>query len=132
MCGVCGRAVVADPVFPEGRTTRGNLIAAQMIAGLCPPLAGRVKVAGLAAGFAVTASGGRQALCATVGEAWAAVFAAAPAALGLEDVPKELEARYPAVAERLLLQAVIAAGREAASSGPARTGSAPGRPLPPR
>jgi hypothetical protein len=115
MCGACGRPVAADPVFPEGRTTRGNLIAAQMIAALCPPLAGRVKVVGLADGFVVSAPGRPQALCATVGEAWAALFTAAPAAVAvLDDVSDGLAARYRDPIEYRRLEAVIAAGREAA------------------
>jgi hypothetical protein len=115
MCGACGRPVAADPVFPEGRTTRGNLIAAQMIAALCLPLAGRVKVAGLADGFAITAPARPQAQCPTVGEAWAALLAAAPDAVAvLDNVPDGLQARYRDPIEQRLLEAVIAAGREAA------------------
>ena len=70
MCGACGRVVVADPVFPDGRTLRGNLIAAQLITALC---AGRIKVAGRPEGFVVSAPGRRQVLCATVAEVWDAI-----------------------------------------------------------
>lgn len=70
MCGACGRVVVADPVFPDGRTLRGNLIAAQLITALC---ANRVKVAGRQEGFAVSVPGRAQVLCATVAGVWAAI-----------------------------------------------------------
>ena len=121
MCGACGRHVAADPVFPEGRTLRGNLIAAQMINELCSSVTPRVKVGGHADGFVVSQPGRRQELCSTVGEAWAAVFAAAPARAvvldGLPDeqegLPDEQEGRHGGRAEHRLLQAVIAAGLEA-------------------
>lgn len=70
MCGACGRVVVADPVFPGGRTLRGNLIAAQLVTALC---AGRITVAGRAEGFVVSAPGRGQVLCATVAEVWTAI-----------------------------------------------------------
>lgn len=115
MCGACGRQVAADPVFPEGRTLRGNLIAAQMINQLCSSVTPRVKVGGHADGFVVALPGRRQELCATVGEAWAAVFAAAPArAVVLESLPDEQGGRFGGRPEHRLLQAVIAAGQEAA------------------
>src|SRR5690349_3444425 len=131
MCGACGRPLAADPAFPDGRTTRGNLIAAQIINQLCSSLTGRVKVAGLPDGFVVSAPGRGQALCATVSEAWAAVFAAAPASVAvLETTPDGLEARYSGGIEHRMLEAVIAMGREARAlrGDRAPTGLAPHRP----
>lgn len=101
MCGACGQVVVADPVFPDGRTLRGNLIAAQLIEALC---AGRIKVAGRSEGFVVSAPGRRPVLCATVAEVWTAVRAAAPSAVF--DIPPEIADRY--TGERALLDAIIA------------------------
>jgi hypothetical protein len=101
MCGACGQVVVADPVFPDGRTTRGNLIAAQIIEALC---AGRIKVAGRSEGFVVSAPGHRPVLCATVAEMWTAVRAAVPAAVF--DVPPEIADRY--AGEQALLDAIVA------------------------
>lgn len=115
MCGACGRTVVADPVFPGGRTVRGNLIAGQIMDQLCSSLPGRVKVAGQPDGFLVAATGRPQALCATVAQAWAAVHAAAPTAvagLDLDRIPAEIEARYRADPEHALLRAVVASARE--------------------
>lgn len=115
MCGACGRPVTADPVFPDGRTTRGNLIAAQIINQLCPSAPARVKVVGHAEGFLVSAPGRPQELCWTVAEAWAAVLAADPAAgLGLERAPDELRPRYCGTGDHPLLEAVTAAGQAAA------------------
>jgi hypothetical protein len=105
--------VVADPVFPGGRTVRANLIAGQIIDQLCSSLPGRVKIAGHPDGFLVSAPGRGQALCATVAEAWAAVHAAAPtAALILHQDLAVLEARYRASPEHALLHAVVATARE--------------------
>ena len=115
MCGACGRTVTADPVFPAGRTTRGNLIAARMIGELCASAAGRATVVGQADRFIVSAPGRQQTLCATVGEAWDAVFSLAPSsALLLDAVPEELEEKYRGSGAQQLLGAVVAAGREAA------------------
>jgi hypothetical protein len=95
MCGACGRTVSADPVFPGGRTTRGNLLAGQMIDRLCAVRTGWVRVAGSTEGFVVSAPGRRQAGCPTVADAWRAVLTAAPTASGtLHAVPDELHARY--------------------------------------
>jgi hypothetical protein len=101
MCGVCGQMVVADPVFPGGRTLRGNLIAAQLINQLC---AGRIKVAGRSEGFVVSAPGRRPVLCSTVADVWTAIRAAAPTAVF--DVPPEIAARY--AGEQALLDAIVA------------------------
>lgn len=107
MCGACGQVVVADPVFPDGRTTRGNLIAAQLLDALCAPLPGRIKVAGRPDGFLVSAPGRRQALCATVAQVWTAVLALAPdAAAVLDPVPPEILRRY--ASEHALRDAVLA------------------------
>src|SRR5579875_3211376 len=107
MCGACGQVVVADPVFPGGRTTRGNLIAAQIIDALCAGLPGRIKVTGRPDGFVVSAPGRRQSLCATVAEVWTAVRAAAPSAVF--DVPPEVAARY--AGEQALLDAIVTTAR---------------------
>ncbi|MGW4488336.1 hypothetical protein ACWEOE_31370 [Amycolatopsis sp. NPDC004368] len=103
MCGACGRTVVTDPVFPAGRSTRGNLIAGQMLDALCAGT--RIRVSGQPDGFAVTPPGRRPLSCATVAEVWAAVLAAAPGTVVM--LTAELEARYRA--ELPLLQAVVAA-----------------------
>lgn len=112
MCGACGRPVAEDPVFPDGRTTRGNLIAAQMIAELCPSLTGRVKVMARPDGFVVSAPGGQQTVCATVGAVWAVLHSLAQdAGALLEPALAGLEERYRRAGEHRLLEAVAASGR---------------------
>ncbi|QYN17733.1 hypothetical protein [Amycolatopsis sp. DSM 110486] len=105
MCGACGRTVVADPVFPDGRSTRGNLIAGQVLDALCAAAGNRVRVKGRPEGFTVALPGRRPVPCATVAEVWSAVFAAAPATAITPTA--ELEARYRT--EIRLLRAIITA-----------------------
>ncbi|MEW2508027.1 MULTISPECIES: hypothetical protein [unclassified Amycolatopsis] len=105
MCGACGRTVVPDPVFPAGRSTRGNLIAGQLLDALCAAAANRIRVAGHADGFTVTLPGRRPVSCATVADVWSAVLAAAPGTTGTPSA--ELEARYRT--ELPLLRAVVTA-----------------------
>jgi hypothetical protein len=111
MCGACGRGVADDPVFPDGRTTRGNLIAAQMIVELCPSPAGRVKVRATAEGFVLSVPGGRQIVCTTVDAVWATLHTQAPVSGALlESAFDGLEERYRRAGEHRLLAAVAASG----------------------
>ena len=112
MCGACGRPVVADPVFPDGRTTRGNLIAGQMIDRLCAAAApGRVRVTGRPEGFTVTLVGRQPIHRATVGEVWTAVLAAVPVVVDvLRSVPEDIASHYADRPEHALLTAVVASG----------------------
>jgi hypothetical protein len=105
MCGACGRTVVADPVFPDGRSTRGNLIAGQILDALCAAAGNRIRVTGGPAGFTASIAG-RPVRCATVAEVWTVVLAAAPDTPSTP--PPELEARYRT--ERRLLRAIAASG----------------------
>jgi hypothetical protein len=91
--------VVADPVFPDGRTTRGNLIAGQIIDALCAAAHNRIRVTGRTDGFTVSIPGRRPVPCPTVTDVWSAVLAAAA----------ELEARYRT--ESRLLHAIVTALR---------------------
>jgi hypothetical protein len=122
MCGACGRTVVADPVFPGGRTTRGNLIAGQIIDRFCGAAApGRVRVTGRTDGFVISAPGRRQTLCATVGAVWTAVLTAVPATLDvLESIPDDVTSHYADSPENALLTAVVESGRAAARDLPRR------------
>lgn len=92
MCGACGRSVVTDPVFPDGRTTRGNLIAGQIIDALCAAAGNQLRVAGRPDGFTVSMPGRQPVPCATVADVWSTVLAAAPATTVAPTA--ELAARY--------------------------------------
>ncbi|WP_457315780.1 hypothetical protein [Sinomonas sp. RB5] len=83
-----------------------------MIAELCPSLTGRVKVVARPDGFVVSAPGGRQTVCATVGAVWAVLHSLAPdAGVLLEPALAGLEERYREAGEHRLLEAVAASGR---------------------
>ena len=107
MCGACGHPVVNDPVFPQGRTLRDTLVAAQLLSQLISAHAGSIRVLGLAGGFAVSTPGRQQVLCATVAEVWTTVAAVAPSALSLS--ARSTEAPGAESPDSRLLQRVLAA-----------------------
>ncbi|GAB4098583.1 hypothetical protein GCM10028789_07450 [Sinomonas halotolerans] len=112
MCGACGRAVAADPVFPSGRTTRGSLVVAGILQGLCPQ-PGTVRITAHASGWSVRSAGGRHRVCATVTEIWdelLAVFPALPEAL--DAASGGLAQRYDDPGDRALLERVLDLGRD--------------------
>lgn len=112
MCGACGRTVIADPVFPAGRTTRGNLIAGRILDALRAPWGNGIRVTGRPDGITVTLPGRRPVPCATVADVRSAVLAAAPATA---TTPTELAARYRT--ETRLLRAIVTASRSASVRG---------------
>ena len=109
---------MADPVFPGGRTTRGNLLAGQIIDALCAAAHNRIRVTGRPEGFTVSIPGRRPVTCATVADVWSAVFAASPATASVTFPTVQLEARYRT--ESRLLRAVVAASTVAASPAESR------------
>ncbi|MFI5614451.1 hypothetical protein [Amycolatopsis sp. NPDC051903] len=113
MCGACGRTVATDPVFPDGRTTRGNLIAGQILDALCAAARNRIRVAGRPDGFAVSLPGRQPVPCATVADVWSAILATAPATATTPTA--ELEARYRT--ESRLVRAIVAAANAVRGGG---------------
>jgi len=114
MCGVCGRDLTPDAAFPTGRTTRQQMVAAQMLTGLCQLVSANVKVIGRAEGFIVVAAGRPLTLCATARDVWLTIHAVTPQASdALYEIPGALTARYSGEAERGLLRALMSEGRVA-------------------